>query len=135
VALALCTGALVTGGCGAGTGTYSVSSGGYVTSPDLAYVSPGVYVVADYNEPIFYTNNAYWRYNNGRWFSSSRYDGGWRYRTAPRALRSIDRPHAYVRYRPSTRYHARSDGRVIIRDHRDRRDHRRYDRDRRRYRR
>ncbi len=131
MALALGSGALVATGCAGGTGraTYSVSSGGYVdTSPELAYVSPGVYVVADYDEPIFYSNNSYWRNNNGVWYSSNRYNGGWRYSSAPRALVSINRPSAYVRYRPTTRYQARADGRVIVRDHRrsDRRNDRRY---------
>lgn len=129
ISLALGSSALVAGCAGTGRATYTVSSGGYVdTSPELAYVSPGVYVVADYNEPVFYTNSSYWRYDNGIWYSSNRYNGGWRYSTAPRALVTIDRPTAYVRYRPTTRYQARADGRVIIRDHRrnDRRGYRRY---------
>jgi len=114
MAVALGSGALVAG-C-AGTAGYSVSAS--YSTPDLAYVSPGVYVVADYNEPVFYTDNTYWRYDNGTWLSSNRYNGGWRYSTAPRALLTIERPYAYVRYRPSTRYHVRRDGRVHVRDHR-----------------
>lgn len=116
MALALGSGALVAG-C-AGSGQYTVSGAYVETSPELAYVSPGVYVVADYSEPVFYADNAYWRYDNGVWYSSSRYNGGWRYSTAPRALVTIDRPYAYVRYRPQMRYQARADGRVIVRDHR-----------------
>ena len=119
MAIALGTSAFVAGaGCaGSGHATYAVSA--QVRSPDLAYVSPGVYVVADYHEPVFYADNSYWRYNNGIWYSSSYYDRGWRYsRYTPRALVTIQRPTAYVRYRPSTRYIVRGDGRIQVRDHR-----------------
>jgi len=122
MALALGTSAFVAGAGCAGTGTYAVTAS--VRSPDLAYVSPGVYVVADYNEPVFYTDNSYWRYNNGVWYQSSYYDRGWRStRYTPRALVTIQRPYAYVRYRPSTRYMVRADGRVHVRDHRGYRRH------------
>jgi hypothetical protein len=117
MAFALGTSALAGAGCaGSGRATYAVSAS--YTQPELAYVRPGVYVVADYNEPVFYTNNLYWRYDNGRWYSSNYYNGGWRYSTAPRVLYTIDRPYAYVRYRPQTRYVVRGDGRIYVRDHR-----------------
>lgn len=117
MALALGTSALVTGACaGSGTATYGVSAS--YSTPDLAYVSPGVYVVADYDQPVFYTNNLYWRYDNGTWYQSRYYDRGWRYSAPPRALVTINQPYAYVRYRANTRYEARPNGRVIVRDHR-----------------
>ena len=52
--------------------TYSsgYSSGGgdvYVSTPDLVSISPGVQVVADYDEPVFYTDGFYWRYYNNAW--------------------------------------------------------------------
>lgn len=105
IALALGTSALVAGaGCGGGGyATYSVSSG--YAQPRMAYVSPGVYVIEDYHQPVFYTNNLYWRYDNGVWYQSRFYDRGWRYsRMTPRALVTIDRPYAYVRYRPNRYY-------------------------------
>ena len=87
------------------------------TTPDLAYVSPGVMVVADYPEAVFYSSNYYWRNNGGVWYRSSRYNGGWSVSTnIPVAVRRIDRPTAYVRYR----------GTVV----RDQRDNRRNDRGR-----
>lgn len=127
IALALGSSALVAGaGCtGRAHATYAVSGGYAYSGPELAYISPGVYVVADYDEPVFYTNNSYWRYDNGVWYSSRYHDRGWRYSPAPRALVSIERPRAYVRYRPSVRYHVRADGRIHVRDHRDNRRHRR----------
>jgi hypothetical protein len=128
MALAL-GGAVAAGaGCAGGTAGYSVSAS--YASPDLAYVSPGVYVVQDYDEPVFYTNNAYWRYDDsGRWYVSSRYNGGWRYSAPPRALYTIRQPRSYVHYRGNVRYEARPNGGIRVRDHRRNgpwhRDHRR----------
>lgn len=118
MALALGTSALVAGaGCaGSGTATYGVSAS--YSTPDLAYVSPGVYVVADYDQPVFYTNNLYWRYDNGTWYQSRYYDRGWRYSRPPSALVTINRPYAYVRYRGNVHYEARPNGGVRVRDHR-----------------
>src|SRR5258706_25401 len=54
---------------------YSV---GYVgPAPRLAYVSPGVQVIADYDYPVFYADSFYWRYDGGVWYRSSAYTGGW----------------------------------------------------------
>ena len=125
ILLALTTGAVVAGaGCnGRGTVAYT-ASGGYYSQPSLAYVAPGVYVVEDYGAPVFYSNNRYWRYDNGRWYRSRYYDRGYTYwARPPRAVLSIDRPYAYVRYRSPTRYRATRDtyrepGGVRVRDHR-----------------
>ena len=68
--------------------------------PDLVTVSPGVQVIADYDEPIFYSDGFYWRYYGGVWYRSSYYTGGWVYARPPVAVLRIDWPHAYVHYRP-----------------------------------
>jgi hypothetical protein len=68
--------------------------------PDMAYVSPGVQVIADYNEPIFFTDGFYWRFYGGTWYRSNYYTGGWVYARPPAAVLRIDRPYAYVHYRP-----------------------------------
>ncbi len=103
--------------------------------PDLVYVSPGVSVIADYDEPVFYSNNFYWRYYGGRWYRSPHYNRGWTYYSAPpRAIVSIQRPNAYRHYRPhgytvrrgvdrnrvERRDRDRDRGRPVIRDHRHR---------------
>ena len=110
--------AALAGGC-AGSGTAYYAGGGTVTAttvaPDLVYVNPGVQVVADYDYPVFYADNYYWRYDNGLWYRSSWYTGGWVYATPPHAVLSIDRPYAYRRYRPSG-YVSRG---TYYRDHRD----------------
>ena len=105
--LALAT-ALAVGGCAGGTVGYyddpryydtGYYGGGY--GPQLAYVSPGVQVVAGYDYPVFYSNNLYWRYHNNRWYRSPYWNRGWVYATPPRAIARIDRPYRYRNYRPS----------------------------------
>lgn len=132
---ALVAAAALAVGC---TGAYHTN--GYVSAtaytPDLVAVSPGVSVVADYPEPVFYSNNYYWRYDNyGRWYRSPYYDRGWIDARPPRAVLSIQRPYSYRHYRPSgytvrrgvdrSRYYDRRydrrDSRPVIRDHRRRR--------------
>ncbi len=88
-------------GClGGGQVEYRGSVG--VTAPDMLVISPGVRVIADYDEPIFYADSYYWMFSSGGWYRSSVYTGGWVYVASPPAhIRRIDRPHAYVHYRPS----------------------------------
>jgi hypothetical protein len=124
ISLALGASALAAG-CAGTTGTVAYTADVSYRSPSLAYVSPGVYAVADYNEPVFYSNNSYWLYRNNNWYRSNYYDRGWTYyRTPPRAVLSINSPRAYVRYRPADRYRVdrgrvyRSQGGVEVRDHR-----------------
>lgn len=117
---------LLIAGC-AGSGSYHGSATVYGSSPDLVYVSPGVQVIADYDEPIFYTDGYYWRYYNDTWYRSNYYNRGWSYSPAPRALLRIDRPRSYVRYRPQGYVSRRPvrDNRPAYRDNRPvNRDHR-----------
>ena len=83
----------------AGAGcTATVASDPY--GPDLVEVSPGVQVIADYNEPIFYSDGLYWRYYGNTWYRSRSYTGGWVYASPPAAVLRIDRPYGYAHYRP-----------------------------------
>jgi hypothetical protein len=107
--------------------SYSVAA----PAPDLVYVSPGVYVIADYDYPVFYADHVYWRYDGGVWYRSRSYNGGWRVsRSVPVAVRRIDRPAAYVHYRGRATVTARDHRRATpaapsrrpataIRDHRE----------------
>ena len=101
----------------------TVSSEAY--GPDLVYVAPGVQVIADYNEPIFYADNFYWRFAGGTWYRSTYYSGGWVYASPPAVVLRIERPHAYVHYRPQgwTPQRARAQQRPVVRDHRQARPH------------
>jgi hypothetical protein len=83
------------------SGTVAVSSTGYVRDPALVYVSPGVEVVADWDAPVFFSDGAYWYWDNGLWYRSA-YLGGERIRVnyVPPTISRIDRPSRYVHYRP-----------------------------------
>jgi hypothetical protein len=75
--------------------------GGYVAGgPALVEVSPGVQVIADYDEPIFFSDGLYWRSTGGVWYSSRVYNGGWAVNyNAPYAVRGISNPGVYAHYR------------------------------------
>ena len=109
-----------------------VGATAYVEEPELEYVSPGVYVVADAEEPIFFSDGFYWLNRGGVWYRSRSYGSGWVYVSAPAyRVRVIGNPRAYVHYRASGRvrgrgpvrgrpapvYH-RGPQRVPVRDHR-----------------
>jgi hypothetical protein len=123
---------LGTGCMGGGSASYRATATVSTPMPDMVYVDNNVQVIADYDEPVFYTDGYYWRYYGNTWYRSDYYTGGWVYASPPRALLRIERPHTYVRYRPNG-YVARRPARVY-RDRDDRywrqnqRDHRRDDR-------
>lgn len=106
------------GGC---VGSGQVGYTAEVSAPELVVISPGVQVIANYNESIFYSDDYYWRNQGGVWYRSRSHSRGWVAYNPPRAILSIERPAAYVHYR----------GRVQVNDRRaapavrDRRDDRR----------
>lgn len=120
------TGCYVSDGAGpaySGGAYATVSTDGYAATPDLVTVQPGVQVVADYDEPVFFVDGFYWRFYDGYWYRSNNYYAGWYfYERPPVAVLRIDRPYAYAHYRPAG-YVARANVRyrrpeVISRDHR-----------------
>lgn len=115
IVLALASGCVVHGSTGV-----RVRAHAHVPAPTLVYVQPGVQVVADYHEPVFYSEGYYWRYYGGVWYRSSYHHSGWvRVRSVPVYVSRIDRPHTYVRYRAGGRAHVRSHdrGRPVVRGH------------------
>jgi hypothetical protein len=69
---------------------------------DLVEISPGVEVVADYDEPIFFADDFYWVNRGGIWYSSGWYGGGWiRAEHPPARVVGIRDPGAYRHYRPA----------------------------------
>jgi hypothetical protein len=115
------------GGC-AGTGQFTVTS--EVAAPDLVVISPGVQVIADRDEPIFYSGNYYWRNQGGFWYRSTSHTRGWaRVEVAPVEIRAIERPSAYVHYHGEARARVSGERRGPVpaaapRDHREERDRR-----------
>src|SRR5579863_6083529 len=61
-------------------------------SADLVEVSPGVEVIADWDEPIFFVDNVYWVNRGGFWYRSGWYGGGWVRGEAPERVRGIGNP-------------------------------------------
>ena len=69
---------------------------------DLVEVSPGVEVLADYDEPIFFADDFYWVNRGGIWYSSTWYGGGWgRAGNVPGHITAIAHPESYAHYRPA----------------------------------
>jgi hypothetical protein len=95
------------GGCSAsGHLTYA----GEATVPELVVISPGVQVIADFDTPIFYSSNYYWRNASGFWYRSRSHNQGWaRAQVVPVEIRAIARPSAYVRYRGQARANVSGD--------------------------
>jgi hypothetical protein len=122
VLLLLC--GAIASGC-TSRGYYRGSVAVSASTPDLAYVAPGVYVIANYDEPIFYADGYYWYPYDGIWYRSRTYTGGWTYSSPPVAVARIGTPYAYRYYRPNN-YVVRSRPvpayriqRPVVRDHRD----------------
>jgi len=102
------------GGCTAsGSGSYSATA----TTPSLVYVSDDVQVIEDYDQPVFYSANVYWRYDNGTWYSSRYHTRGWvRVSAPPAPIARIERPSAYVHFHAKAQ--ARTERREEARDDR-----------------
>jgi len=71
------------------------------TGPDLAYAGPGVRVIVDYDEAIFYSEGFYWWFVGDSWHRSSSYTSGWALvANPPPAILQIRDPHRYRHYMP-----------------------------------
>jgi len=68
---------------------------------DLVEISPGIEVIADWDEPIFFADDYYWVYRGGDWYWSTWYGGGWVRTHPPRWISRVPHPESYVHYRPT----------------------------------
>jgi hypothetical protein len=101
VLVALVAPALLTSGCAARVYSEPPPTGPAPYGPELVYAAPGVQVIADYDEPIFYADGFYWRWYGNQWYRSPYYTGGWTYYSSPPVvITRIQRPHTYAHYRP-----------------------------------
>lgn len=82
-------------------GEAQVSGTATVDTPDLVEVEPGVQVVADYDEPVFYSGGYYWRQDGDAWYRSDNYASGFVYAEPPSVIVGIHDTHRYVHYRPN----------------------------------
>src|SRR5262245_15506311 len=49
----------------------------FETAPQLVEVSPGVQVVPEYGDEVFFVDGWYWCRSGGAWFRTRDYRGGW----------------------------------------------------------
>ena len=49
----------------------------FVEPPTLIEIDAGVWVVRDYDYPVYYYGDAYWAYYGDVWYRSDAYAGGW----------------------------------------------------------
>ena len=85
-------------------GQAEVHYAGNAAAPEMVTMDtdPSVMVIANADEPLFYTENTYWLYRGDHWYRSSSHRGGWaRVDTPPEHVRRITRPQAYVHFRHS----------------------------------
>lgn len=92
-------------GIAGAAGCYTSEGYGPYEGYSVSYISPGVGVVTNSDYPVFYYDNSYWLYNNGYWYTSPYYNGGWVYATPPPVLLSIGNPYAYRHYRGYGHYY------------------------------
>jgi hypothetical protein len=74
---------------------------GFPAPPPLVVVSPGVQVVPDYGEEVFFVNGWYWLRRDAVWYRTRDHRGGWvvvPQRTVPAALVRIP-PGQYKHWR------------------------------------
>jgi len=83
-------------------GEAAVHYSGDSATPELVAIEndPSVMVVANADEPIFYTENTYYLYRNDHWYRSSSHRGSWkRIDSPPEHVSRIEQPRTYVHYR------------------------------------
>ena len=75
----------------------------WLAPPPLVVVEPGIQVVPDYPEEVFFVDGWYWVRRDGRWFHAHDYRAGWSYVAAP--------PPALVRLPPGRYKHWKAERR------------------------
>lgn len=80
----------------------NLSLGLPVVLPQLVVVSPGIRVVPDVEEEVFYTNGYYWVRHDGGWYRTRDVRRGWYYMEPRRVPPGLVRmpPGKYKKYRP-----------------------------------
>lgn len=49
----------------------------FAAPPPLVVISPGVQVVEDFDDEVFFVDGFYWCRRDGRWFRTKTHQGGW----------------------------------------------------------
>jgi len=93
---------LTAGACATRTVYVKESARAPSSVPTMVEVNRGVWVVENYPQPVFYSDNYYWRYDDGVWYRSvTLIDAPVRVQTSyvPVRIRRIEQPGVYVYYR------------------------------------
>lgn len=101
-----------------GSGSVEYAGDVRISSPDLIEIRPGVQVIADADEPLFYSEGHYWLYRDGYWLRSSSYRGGFariELDYVPQRVRLIEQPQMYAHYRRHAGRHHASAGHLRTR--------------------
>ena len=87
----------------------------FEVEPPLVVVTPGVYVVQDYDQEVFFVRGYYWCNMGGVWYRTRHHRGGWVAVNGPRVPRSIYRlpPGHYKHYSRGPVYRPHR-GRVVM---------------------
>ncbi|HVE85700.1 MAG TPA: hypothetical protein VND93_22755 [Myxococcales bacterium] len=71
----------------------------WAAPPPLVVVEPGIQVVPDYDEEVFFVDGWYWVRRDGRWFHARDYRAGWVFAPAPPATLVRLPPGKYRRWK------------------------------------
>ena len=98
----------------------------FPTPPALVVVEPGIQVVSDYDEEVFYVDNFYWHRRGDYWYRTNAHNGAW-VQVEPRYV-----PQRLFFYEPGhfRRWHGSDDQRHRWNDWRERHEDRREARER-----
>ena len=89
-------------GCAGTSGDVKHAGDVRVSSAELIEIEPGIQVVADAEEPVFFSDGFYWLHRDGYWLRSNNASRGFmrvELSYVPERIRSIERPQTYVQYR------------------------------------
>ncbi len=85
----------------------------FPTPPTLAEIQPGVQVVVDHDQEVFYAGHHYWHRRDGDWYRASHHGDAFTYvesRSVPSALAQLT-PGQYRHFHPAHGHgHAYGDG-------------------------
>ena len=73
----------------------------FEVKPAVVVVAPGIHVVPDFDEEVFYVDRAYWCRRDGRWFKARDHRGHWvvvEEKRVPKGLRKL-KPGKFKRYK------------------------------------
>lgn len=83
----------------------------FEAAPPLVVVSPGIQVVEDYGDEVYFVDSWYWVRHDGRWYRARDHRGGWVFveRGVPTRLVKLQ-PGKYKHFKGKKPGKARSDG-------------------------